>query len=87
VISLEVIQHVRRVLGSVRTARLSEEPTIDIQERLALLTVVARLRDVVAIGFGEQNNEPRMVESGGANDARKGMQHEIPTKSKCAVSA
>jgi hypothetical protein len=62
VIPLEVIQHARRVLGSVRTVRLSDEPTIDIQERLALLTVVAGQRDVVAIGFGEKNNEAALVE-------------------------
>ena len=52
----EMIQNARRVLGSVRAIRLSEEPTIDVLDRLGLLTVVSGLRNAAAFGFAESNN-------------------------------
>jgi hypothetical protein len=57
----EVIQYARRVLGSVRKVRLSDEPMIDIRDRLALLTVVTGLRTIAAFGFAEKENGERMA--------------------------
>jgi hypothetical protein len=51
----EQIQFARRVLGSVRTIRFSEEPTTDVRDRLALLTVAAGLRNLAAFGFAEKD--------------------------------
>lgn len=59
-VSPQIIQRARRVLGSVRTVRLSEEEAINIQDRLALLTVVAGLRLLAAFGFGDKNNGDRL---------------------------
>jgi hypothetical protein len=56
----EVIQYARRVLGSVRKVRFSDEPMIDIQDRLALLTVVSELRTIAAFGFAEKENGGRI---------------------------
>jgi hypothetical protein len=56
----EVIQYARRVLGSVRKVRFSNEPMIDIQDRLALLTVVSGLRTIAAFGFAEKENGGRL---------------------------
>jgi hypothetical protein len=59
-VSTETIQYARRVLGSVRGIRLSDEPTIDIADRLALLTVVSGVRPVGAFGFAEKENGERL---------------------------
>ena len=60
-VSNEVIQRARRILGSVRNLRLNEEACLDVSERVALLTLVSDLRDVAAFGFGEGDNEARLV--------------------------
>ncbi len=59
-VSREIIQRARLVLGSVRQVRLSEEEAIEIQDRLALLTVVTGLRPLAAFGFADKNNGGRL---------------------------
>ncbi len=60
-VSTEAIQEARRILGSVRKLRLSDEPRMDIVDRLGLLTLAAGLRDVAAFGFAERNNEAKLA--------------------------
>jgi hypothetical protein len=69
-VPIEVVQYARRVLGSVRRIRLSESPSIDILDRLGLLTLASGLRNLAAFGFAETNNRGSVEELGGVLSAQ-----------------
>lgn len=54
------IQETKALYDAVKHARFCDISLIDLQDRLALLTVPAGLRQVAAFGFGETNNEGRL---------------------------
>jgi hypothetical protein len=58
----KVFEKASVILAATRAARFSDEPAIDLKDRLGLLTVLVGLRDVAAFGFAEQGNEGRLRE-------------------------
>jgi hypothetical protein len=56
------IDKLRAILLVVRPLQFDEIPRIDLLDRLALLTVVAGLREVAAFGFAQSRNEDAMRE-------------------------
>src|SRR5713101_6533974 len=54
------LEKARAILQSTRLLRFDEHPSVDLRDRLGLLTVVTGLREVAAFGFAERRNEGRL---------------------------
>jgi hypothetical protein len=54
------VEKARAILQATRHLQFDEHPSVDLQDRLGLLTVVVGLREVAAFGFAERANEDRL---------------------------